>query len=101
MSFGLLLWNLAGGTLHFRCAAGILIFYYVIRWLGHNCSHMHDIARSHLLAAGTDFDPSLYSLFRRQVSLIVSFSLMLTCCRFLRMTSCMLYIFKQILRLST
>ncbi len=49
-----------------------LIFCLIIRWLGRNCSHMHDIARSHLLAAGADFDSSLYSFFRRQVSLVVS-----------------------------
>ena len=78
-----------------------LIFHFVFRWLGHNCSHMHDIARSHLLAGGADFDTSLYSLFRRQVSLNVRLSLMLTCCRCLRMTLCVGYIFKQISRLCT
>ena len=33
---------------------------------------MHDIARTHLLASGADFDPAMYSMFRRQVCLIVS-----------------------------
>jgi hypothetical protein len=28
---------------------------------------MHDIARAHLLAAGTNFEPAMYSMFRRQV----------------------------------
>ena len=40
----------------------------VARWLGHNCSHMHDIARAHLRAAGADFDADMFTLFRRQVS---------------------------------
>jgi len=33
---------------------------------------MHDIARSHLLATGADFDAAMHSLFRRQVRAIVS-----------------------------
>ncbi len=43
----------------------------IVRWLGHNCSHMHDIARAHLLAAGADFDAAMHSMFRRQVRAIV------------------------------
>ena len=41
-----------------------------LRWLGHNCSHMHDIARAHLLAEGADFNSGMHSLFRSLVRLV-------------------------------
>jgi hypothetical protein len=45
----------------------VLLVAPVARWMGHNCSHMHDIARAHLRAAGADFNAEMFGLFRRQV----------------------------------
>ena len=63
-------WSVALETC--RCASVHFLawdfnLHFILRWLGHNCSHMHDIARAHLLAAGTNFEPEMYSMFRRQV----------------------------------
>ena len=63
-------WSVAVETC--RCGPPLPLSHFtdrnVGRWLGRNCSHMHDIARAHLRAAGADFDAEMFTLFRRQVS---------------------------------
>ena len=63
-------WSVAVETC--RCRPALPLSHFtdrnVGRWLGRNCSHMHDIARAHLRAAGADFDAEMFTLFRRQVS---------------------------------
>ena len=73
MYFGRWPWKRAGESFRFVYSKSLAAanLYVRCRWLGRNCSHMHDIARTHLLASGADFDPAMYSMFRRQVCLIV------------------------------
>ena len=63
-------WSVAVETC--RCCPPLPLSHFtdrnVGRWLGRNCSHMHDIARAHLRAASADFDAEMYTMFRRQVS---------------------------------
>ena len=65
MYFGRWPWKRAGESFRFVYSKSLAAanLYVRCRWLGQNCSHMHDIARTHLLASGADVDesPSTFS----------------------------------------